>query len=100
MKKVSALFSAIVLASSLLGGCADENDPKTWAKRLDDPAQRVPAIKRLDSFFNDAMGAASGANKREDEKVKKVLDDAVEPLAKTYIAGGLDEKTRKDLMKT
>ena len=102
MKKVSAfalLFSALVLSSALTAGCADENDPKTWAKRLDDPAQRAPAIKRLDSFYNDAMGQASGANKREDEKVKKVLDDAVEPLTKTYIAGGLDEKTRKDLIK-
>jgi HEAT repeat protein len=106
MKKVSAFavwfsaaFSAVVLSSALTVGCADENDPKTWAKRLDEPAQRAPAIKRLDSFFNDAMGSASGTNKKEDPKVKKVLDDSVEPLAKTYIAGGLDEKTRKDLIK-
>jgi len=103
MKKVSAyvsaLFSACVLASALSVGCADENDPKTWAKRLDDPAQRVPSIKRLDQFFNDATSTASTPNKRDDEKVKKILDDSVEPLAKTYIAGGLDEKTRKDLIK-
>ena len=103
MKKVSAyvsaLFSACVLASALSVGCADENDPKTWAKRLDDPAQRVPSIKRLDQFFNDAMSTANTPNKRDDEKVKKILDDSVEPLAKTYIAGGLDEKTRKDLIK-
>jgi hypothetical protein len=106
MKKVSAFgvwfsaaFSAVILSSALTVGCADENDPKTWAKRLEDPAQRAPAIKRLDSFFNDAMGGATSANKKEDEKVKKVLDVAVEPLAKTYITGGLDEKTRKDLIK-
>ena len=53
MKKVSAWFSAFVLASALVGGCADESDPKTWAKRLDDPAQRVPSIKRLDQFFTE-----------------------------------------------
>ena len=102
MKKVSALVSAFVLASALgaLGvGCADENDPVTWVKRLDDPGQRVPAIKRLDQFFNDAMSSSTSTNKREDPRVKKILDDAVDPLAKTYIAGGLDEKTRKDLMK-
>jgi hypothetical protein len=99
MKKVSALFSVFVMISAVAVGCADENDPKTWAKRLDDPAQRVPAIKRLDAFFNDAMSSATAPNKREDEKVKKILDDAVEPLAKAYIAGGLDEKTRKDLIK-
>ena len=97
--KLSALVSAIVLSSALTAGCADENDPKTWAKRLDDPAQRAPAIKRLDQFFNDAMSNASAANKREDPKVKEVLDDSVEALSKTYITGGLDEKTRKDLIK-
>ena len=101
MKTVSAfaLLFSLVLASTAVSGCADENDPKTWAKRLDDPAQRVPAIKRLDQFFNDAMGSATAVNKREDDKVKKVLDESVEPLTKTYIAGGLDEKTRKDLIK-
>lgn len=104
MKKVSALVrlvlgGALVLSSAALVGCADENDPKTWAKRLDDPAQRAPAIKRLDQFFNDAMSNATAPNKRDDEKVKKILDDSVEPLSKTYITGGLDEKTRKDLIK-
>jgi hypothetical protein len=94
-----ALLAPVLLTSAAVVGCADENDPKTWAKRLDDPAQRVPAIKRLDSFFTDAMGSASAPNKRDDEKVKKILDDSVEPLTKTYVAGGLDEKTRKDLMK-
>jgi len=82
---------------ALVAGCADENDPKTWVKRLDSQADRAPAIKRLDQFFNDTM--STSGNKREDEKVKKLLDDAVEPLAKTYIAGGLDDKTRKDLIK-
>ena len=95
--RAAAIAAPVVVASTCLVACADENDPKTWVKRLDDPAQRTPAIKRLDQFFNDAM--SSSGNKRDDEKVKKLLDDAVEPLAKTYIAGGLDEKTRKDLMK-
>ncbi len=101
LTRLALLAPVLVTSAGTLGlvGCADENDPKTWAKRLDDPAQRVPAIKRLDSFFTDAMGSASTPVKREDEKVKKVLDDSVEPLTKTYIAGGLDEKTRKDLMK-
>lgn len=96
MKKA---FLGLLLATCFASftGCADENDPQTWVKRLDDPAQRTPAIKRLDQFFNDAM--SNSGNKREDEKVKKLLDVAVEPLAKTYIAGGLDDKTRKDLMK-
>lgn len=94
----AAMAMPVVLATTCLVACDDENDPKTWVKRLDDPAQRVPAIKRLEQFFNDTMGAA-GENKREDERVKKLLDETVEPLAKTYVAGGLDDKTRKELMK-
>ncbi|HVJ93016.1 MAG TPA: hypothetical protein VM580_24610 [Labilithrix sp.] len=87
----------VVVAATSMVACADENDPKTWVKRLDDPAQRAPAIKRLDEMFNAAMGSSS--NNREDPKVKAVVDDAAEALAKTYTAGGLDEKTRKDLIK-
>lgn len=89
--------AAAAAASTCLVACADENDPKTWVKRLDDPAQRTPAIKRLEQFFNDGMSAAG--NNRDDAKVKTLLDDAVEPLTKTYVAGGLDDKTRKDLIK-
>lgn len=109
MKKVSAfafaaltrvaLIAPVLVTSVAVVGCADENDPKTWAKRLDDQAQRAPAIKRLESFYNDAMSSASTPNKQDDEKVKAILDASVEPLTKTYITGGLDEKTRKDLIK-
>jgi hypothetical protein len=89
--------TAACLTSMAVAGCADESDPKTWVKRLDDPIQRTPAIKRLDEMFNGAMGSAS--NNREDPKVKGVVDDSVDALAKTYTAGGLDDKTRKDLLK-
>jgi hypothetical protein len=92
-----AFGGAVALASTSLVACADENDPQTWVKRLDDQAQRSPAIKRLDQFFNDTMGSVG--NNREDPKVKALLDMAVEPLTKTYTAGGLDDKTRKDLIK-
>lgn len=87
----------LVIASASLVACADEADPKTWVKRLDDPAQRSQSIKRLDEMFNAAMSSAS--NDREDAKVKAVVDDSVEGLTKTYTTGGLDEKTRKDLVK-
>jgi hypothetical protein len=97
LSSASLTAAPLLVASTALVGCADENDPKTWVKRLDDPAQRAPAIKRLDEMFNGAMGSSS--NNREDPKVKGVVDDSVEGLAKTYTAGGLDDKTRKDLMK-
>ena len=33
----------VAVATSTLVACDDENEPKTWVKRLDDPAQRAPA---------------------------------------------------------
>src|SRR6516162_8318051 len=78
-------------------GCADENDPKTWIKRLDDPAQRAPAVKRLGQFFDDAM--ANNNKNREAQPVKDLLDVITEPMTQTYTKGGLDEKTRHDLIK-
>lgn len=92
-----AAVGAGALATTLVA-CADENDPATWTKRLDDPAQRSATIKRLGQFFQDALSKAN--NNREAPEVKAVLDVVVEPLTKVYVAGGLDEKTRKDLIKS
>lgn len=96
--KRSVLFvlGALFLASSAVG-CADENDPKTWIKRLDDPAQRAPAVKRLGQFFDDAM--ANNNKNRDSAPVKALLDVIAEPMTQCYTKGGLDEKTRKDLIK-
>lgn len=90
-------FLAPLTAGTLLSACADENDPQTWVKRLDDPAQRPAAIKRLSQFFDDAT---TKANKNlEDPQVKQVVDVVVEPMSKVYTTVALDEKTRKDLIK-
>jgi HEAT repeat protein len=86
-----ALLGATVMA------CADENDPQTWVKRLDDPAQKTNAVQRLGEFFNAAM--TKSGKKLNDPDVVALLDKIVEPLSKTYVAGGLDEKTRKELIK-
>lgn len=99
--RAPAALLGVALAATSLTACADENDPATWVKRLDDPAQRTPAIKRLGEFYGDALNnAPDKAKAREDAKVKSVLDVVVEPLAKQYLAGNLDEKTRKELIKT
>jgi hypothetical protein len=80
-----------------LVACDDENDPKTWVKRLDDPAQRANAIKRLTQFYEDDMTRAT--NDASAPEVKQLLDQIADPLTKQYTAGGLDDKTRIDLMK-
>lgn len=97
LSTVTAGSAALVGSGALLSACADENDPQTWVKRLDDPAQKVSAIKRLTQFFDDAMSKNSG--NRDAQPVKDMLDKIVEPLTKTYVAGGLDDKTRKELLK-
>jgi len=91
------LTVAVGTAGALVTGCADENDPSTWVKRLDDPAQRAPSVKRLSAFFDDAMTKAN--KNREAPEMKTLLDAIVPPLTKTYVSVTLDEKTRKDLIK-
>jgi hypothetical protein len=100
LRLLSAATSIVVplgVCCAALVACDDENDPKTWVKRLDDPAQRANAIKRLTQFYEDDMTKAS--NNTSAPEVKSLLDMIIEPLTKQYMAGGLDEKTRVDLMK-
>ncbi len=93
---IAAPLGAIALASALVA-CEDENDPATWVKRLDDPAQRANAIKRLTQFYEDDMTRAS--NDAGAPEVKQLLDTIVDPLTKQYTGGALDDLTRTDLMK-
>ncbi len=93
---IAAPLAGIALAATLVA-CEDENDPATWVKRLDDPAQRANAIKRLTQFYEDDMTRAS--NDASAPEVKQLLDTIVEPLTKQYTGGGLDDLTRVDLMK-
>jgi hypothetical protein len=96
MSAIATLAVPLVLGASV-AGCDDENDPKTWVKRLDDPAQRANSIKRLTQFFEDDMTKSS--NNESSPEVKGLLDTIVDPLTKQYTAGGLDDKTRTDLVK-
>lgn len=97
MLRPAFVATMTVAVGASVVGCADENDPKTWVKRLEDPAQRAPAIKRLNQFFEDTI---SRNNKNlEAPEVKTLLDGVVEPLARVYTTQALDEKTRKDTIK-
>jgi hypothetical protein len=93
----AASVAAPFIAFAAIVACDDENDPKTWVKRLDDPAQRANAIKRLTQFYEDGMTKAS--NDAASPEVKSLLDVISDPLTKQYTGGGLDDKTRTDLMK-
>ncbi len=97
LPRAAVLTAGVVATSAMVTACGDESDPSTWVKRLDDPAQRPAAIKRLSQFFEDGM---TKANKdRESAEIKGLLDKIAEPMTKQYTAGNLDEKTRKELIK-
>jgi len=93
-----ATVSAVSVSSAVLVGCEDENQPEYYTKRLDDPALRPQAIKRLVQFFEDAMTRAD--KNREDPKVKELLDKIVPPLTKTYLEGAtIDDRTKGEIIK-
>jgi HEAT repeat protein len=92
-----AAVSGVTLASTVLIGCEDETKPEYFIKRLDDPAVRPAAVKRLIQFFEDAMTRAD--KNREDANVKALLDKIVPPLAKVYVQGGLDDSSRFEILK-
>jgi hypothetical protein len=93
----SATVATPLLLGVTLVACEDDSDPKTWVKRLDDPAQRAKAITRLGQFYEDRMNGAGNDASAPD--VKSLLDTILDPLTKQYTAGNLDDKTRGDLMK-
>ena len=93
---VAAASAATVTAASVTG-CADENAPETFVKRLDDPATLPGAVNRLVQFFEDAM---TRDNKdRNGPTVKPLLDKIIEPMTQKCVAGDLDERTNSKLIK-
>jgi HEAT repeat protein len=107
VRKITPLVSAlafgvagvasVTVASSVLIGCEDESKPEYYIKRLDDPALRPAAVKRLIQFFEDSMTRAD--KNREDTNVKALLDKIVPPLTKAYVQGGLEDSTRFEMLK-
>lgn len=95
---LGSVSTGVILASSaMLAGCEDESQPETWVKRLDDPAKRAGAIKRLTQFYED--GLTKNNNNKEAPEMKALLAKIVKPMAGAYVKGDLDEKTRVELLK-
>jgi HEAT repeat protein len=93
----TAAVAGAAVAASTLTGCADENDPATWVKRLDDPATRVQAVSRLVQFYEDKMTKDKGD--RNGPEVKPLLATIVEPMTQRCVAGEMDERTNSKLIK-
>ncbi len=93
----AAAASAVTVASGTIIGCADENEPETHVKRLDDPATLPGAVNRLVQFFEDAMTRDN--KERNGPTVKPLLDKIIEPMTQKCVAGDLDERTNSKLIK-
>src|SRR5688572_15675081 len=89
--------SVVVTTGAAVIGCADENDPQTWVKYLEDPGKKPAAVKRLIQFFDDAM--TKDKDNREGEHVKPLLDVIIPPLTEQCVNGDLDDRTRSQLVK-
>jgi hypothetical protein len=86
-----------MVAASVVG-CKDESQPDYWVEKLDDPAWRARAVKRLEQFFEDSV-TKNGDIKSEG--VQTLIGKTVDPLTKTYVDSydTLDDKTRVSLIK-
>jgi HEAT repeat protein len=90
-------LAGVTLAGTVLPGCADESEPSTWVKRLDDPATRVQAVSRLVQFYEDKMTKDKGD--RAGAEVKPLLETIIEPMTQRCVAGEMDERTNSKLVK-
>jgi HEAT repeat protein len=95
----TAATTATLAIASTVVGCKDESQPEYWTEKLDDPAWRARAVKRLEQFFEDTM-----TNNRSDIKaapVQELINKTVDPLVKAYMDkyGEMDTKTRVSLIK-
>jgi HEAT repeat protein len=87
------------MSATVLVGCKDESQPEYWIDKLEDPAWKPRAIKRLEQFFEDGLTRSN--NDTNAPAVKALIDMTVEPLTKIYATDyeNLDEKTRETLIK-
>ena len=76
----TATTTTLVLVAASVVGCKDESQPDYWVEKLDDPAWRARAVKRLEQFFEDSV-TKNGDLKSEG--VQTLIGKTVDPLTKT-----------------
>lgn len=95
----STATMATLAASTALIACANENQPEYWIEKLPDAAWKARAIKRLGTFYEDAL---TKNNKDENApEVKALVDKLATPMTNIYVNDyeSLDEATREDLIR-
>lgn len=90
------LALTLALSSSVLTGCQDENDPKTWLNKLPDDAKRAGATSRLRQLFDSTMAMAQ--NNPRAPTVRAFLDLVLPPLVQSFLAHPDDNIARSEAM--
>ncbi|MCL2824201.1 MAG: hypothetical protein FWD57_09440 [Polyangiaceae bacterium] len=92
-----AAVSTVSVTSAVVVGCENDKQPEYHIKRLNEPAVRPQAIKRLVQFFEDAMSRAD--KNRDDKVVQELLDKIIPPMTKLYLeTPDMDSRSRTDLV--
>lgn len=83
-----------VSSSAFVAGCENEADPKTWVKKLSEPARRTGAMVRLKKIFDETL---AGANQdTNNPRVREFLDGAIVQVAQVFMANQDDTLMRKE----
>ncbi|HTJ80773.1 MAG TPA: hypothetical protein VL400_03590 [Polyangiaceae bacterium] len=91
------LGAAITIGAGTMGGCRDENDPKTYVADLKDPAKQTVAVKRLIQFYEDAM--TKDKKNKEGPNVKPLLAIIVPPMNDACMDANLQPRLRATVVK-
>jgi HEAT repeat protein len=92
--RATLALALTISSSAFVAGCENEADPKTWVKKLSEPARRTGAMVRLKKIFDETL---AGANQDSNHpRVRAFLDGAIEPVARTFMANADDNIMRKE----
>jgi HEAT repeat protein len=92
--RATLALALTISSSAFVAGCENEADPKTWVKKLSEPARRTGAMVRLKKIFDETL---AGANQDSNHpRVRAFLDGAIEPIARTFMANADDNIMRKE----
>jgi len=89
-------FGVVVLSVGVWIGCANENEPRYWAKKVGEPAYREIAIKKLGELYNTALEKAK--NNPEDPAVVDVKNKVVPVLLEAFNKYRTDNINRGNIL--
>jgi len=107
VNRSSSLVRALIFGAAItvgmgtlglgLGGCRDENDPKTYVADLKDPTKQTVAVKRIIQFYEDAM--TRDKKDKNGPNVKPLLAIIVPPMNDACLDPNLQPRLRATVVK-